>query len=234
VCHWVELIVMHTARAMIHGAFPDTMHLNYSAEENHHLETDGNLIRQVYLLNRTPESSPEHYHNNQTPMAVFVQGAWVLSPKDFEVFTSRRNLQGLQAKPGETNARLRSSDRLWGKVWDYCANTRCYFFVVTTYEQWAFGRFSDGWSSAFVSPPMAWNSKGPTILQCMTYWMMSSIGVKGGYITPEVGDTEQGWTEPYWRLWDMMQTDKRASDLLWRLSRDKRSGSRLHFGKNET
>jgi len=70
-------------------------------------------------------------------------------------------LQGLQAKPGETNARLRSSDRLWGKVsvrrsgeseralterqvWDYCANTRCYFFVVTTYEQWAFGRFSDG------------------------------------------------------------------------------------------
>jgi len=81
---------------------------------------------------------------------------------------------------------------------------------------------------------MAWNSKGPTILQCMTYWMMSSIGVKGGYITPEVGDTEQGWTEPYWRLWDMMQTDKRASDLLWRLSRDKRSGSRLHFGENET
>jgi hypothetical protein len=94
VCHWVEMIVMQTARAMIHAAFPDTKHLSYSSEENHHLEVDGELIRQVYLLNKNPEASPEYYHSNLTPMVVFVQGPWVLSPKDFQSFTSRRNVSG--------------------------------------------------------------------------------------------------------------------------------------------
>lgn len=50
--------------------------------------------------------------------------------------------------------------------------------------------------------------------------MMSSVGVKGGYVNPEVGDTETGWTEPFFRMWDLVQTDKQRTDLLWRLSRE--------------
>lgn len=222
ICHWVELIVMHTARTILRTAFPIMKNWTLSSEESYHRDVDGELFRQIYMINRNSEATPEEYSNTLNPMVVFVQAPWVLSPKDFELFTSRRTVGALKAEPGRRDGLLRSSERLWGKIWDLCVNERCYWFAVTTYEEWAFGRFSDGWTTAFVSPPMSWDSTKPTILQCLTYWMMSSIGAEGTFNTPSVGDLPvKPWTEPYCRLWDLMQIDKRATDQLWRALRRK-------------
>jgi hypothetical protein len=71
---------------------------------------------------------------------------------------------------------------------------------------------------------MGWNAKGPTVLQCLTFWMMSSVGVKGEFEIPEVGDGDIGWTEPCCRLWDLIQTNKPATDALWRLGQEEEGG----------
>jgi hypothetical protein len=95
---WVEFIVMHTARALIHSAFPDTINWTISSSETRHLEMDSNLIREVYMLNRNTEATPEHYNSNLTPLMVFVQAPWVLSPKDFNLLTSRRTVSDMWLK----------------------------------------------------------------------------------------------------------------------------------------
>jgi len=93
VTHWVDLIVLLTAKSLIHGAFPDTVQWTVSSEEDHHHDVDGPLFRQVHVLNTNSEATPEHYNSNINPMVVFVQPAWVLSPKDFETLVTRRKVR---------------------------------------------------------------------------------------------------------------------------------------------
>jgi hypothetical protein len=92
ICHWVEMIVMQTARTIIHSVFPDTNHWTLSSEECYHRDVDGMLFRQIYMINKNSEGTPEQYQSNLNPMVVFVQPPWVLSPKDFELLTSRREV----------------------------------------------------------------------------------------------------------------------------------------------
>jgi hypothetical protein len=49
----------------------------------------------------------------------------------------------------------------------------------------------------------------PTIIQCLCYWMMSSIGGKGGFEIPEVGDLPLvAWRERVCTVWDLIRVDE--------------------------
>ncbi|KAF9520858.1 hypothetical protein BS47DRAFT_1286640 [Hydnum rufescens UP504] len=72
------------------------------------------------------------------------------------------------------------------KIHDRCHRLGCRWFVVTTYNTWAFGVFSKGWTSAFITRPKPYCSVAPTILQCLVYWIQSSMDCSGKWDIDEV------------------------------------------------
>ncbi|CAE6393229.1 unnamed protein product [Rhizoctonia solani] len=70
-------------------------------------------------------------------------------------------------------------DKLWASIYDDCVRGGTHYFVLTTYNQWAFGAFSRGWTTAWVTPPKPYNAgsptvPGPTVLQSILFWMHSA------------------------------------------------------------
>ena len=91
------------------------------------------------------------------------------------------------------------------QIHDRCYRLGCRWFVVTTYNKWAFGVFSKGsalaesyydcifliylfagWTSAFITPPKPYDSVEPTILQCLVFWIQSSMDCSGKWDIDEV------------------------------------------------
>lgn len=52
-----------------------------------------------------------------------------------------------------------------------------------------FGVFSLDYTSASVTEPLPYNLQGPTILQCIIYWLQSSLFLPGSFEIPEVSNT---------------------------------------------
>ncbi|KEP54878.1 hypothetical protein V565_011720 [Rhizoctonia solani 123E] len=113
-------------------------------------------------------------------VATFVQEPWVLSPHDFATFCSLRELRNYVPKfvPGTP---VMPHDKPWGhaqKLWafihDRCEEHQCHFFIVTTYEQWAFGCFSKEWTHAFITQPYSYSDYRPTIMERTLHWILSA------------------------------------------------------------
>jgi len=51
---------------------------------------------------------------------------------------------------------------------------------------WAFGGFSDGWCSGFISDIWHLDEHTPTVLECITFWMTSAMECGDGYQRPKV------------------------------------------------
>ncbi|CAE6349468.1 unnamed protein product [Rhizoctonia solani] len=110
----------------------------------------------------------------------FVQEPWVLSPHDFATFCSLRELRNYVPKfvPGRP---VMPHDKPWGhaqKLWafihDRCEEHQCHFFIVTTYDQWAFGCFSKEWTHAFITQPYSYSDSRPTIMERTLHWVLSA------------------------------------------------------------
>lgn len=130
----------------------------------------------------------------QATVATFVQEPWVLSPHDFNTFCSLRELRNYVPK-FTPNAPVMPHDRPWGQaqqLWafihDRCEEHQCHFFIVTSYEQWAFGCFSEEWTRAFISSPYSYDEDRPTIMERTLHWVLSatlqSEHKSNGYIAP--------------------------------------------------
>ncbi|GAB1517359.1 hypothetical protein RhiTH_000405 [Rhizoctonia solani] len=70
-------------------------------------------------------------------------------------------------------------DKLWASIYDDCVRGGTHYFILTTYNEWAFGAFSRGWTTAWVTPPKPYNAgspsvPGPTVLQSILFWMHSA------------------------------------------------------------
>ncbi|KAG8981231.1 hypothetical protein FRC05_004133 [Tulasnella sp. 425] len=77
------------------------------------------------------------------------------------------------------------AQRVLAQVYDYCREQKHQFFIITTYEYWMFGVFSQDYTLAAVTEPLPYDHKGPTILQCITYWLQSSLFLPGSFEIPE-------------------------------------------------
>ncbi|QRV86458.1 hypothetical protein RhiJN_14476 [Ceratobasidium sp. AG-Ba] len=128
-------------------------------------------------------------------VATFVQEPWVLSPEDFEAFCSLRELRNFVPK-FTTDTSATPADRpwsqvqqLWAFVHDRCEEHQCHFFIVTSYEQWAFGCFSKAWTRAFITPPYAYNDAQQTVMERTLHWVLSATlqleHQNNGYVAPE-------------------------------------------------
>ncbi|CAE7059641.1 unnamed protein product [Rhizoctonia solani] len=128
-------------------------------------------------------------------VATFVQEPWVLSPHDFATFCSLREASpSVQIFTCLISPQLRNympkfvpgtpvmpHDKPWGhaqKLWafihDRCEEHQCHFFIVTTYEQWAFGCFSKEWTHAFITQPYSYTDSRPTIMERTLHWVLSA------------------------------------------------------------
>ncbi|CEL52117.1 hypothetical protein RSOLAG1IB_00654 [Rhizoctonia solani AG-1 IB] len=113
-------------------------------------------------------------------VATFVQEPWVLSPHDFAAFCSLRELRNYVPK-FVPNTPVMPHDKPWGQaqqLWafihDRCEEHQCHFFIVTTYEQWAFGCFSKEWTHAFITKPYSYSDSQPTIMERTLHWVLSA------------------------------------------------------------
>jgi hypothetical protein len=91
-----------------------------------------------------------------------------------------------------------TSSRIWAKLWDACVMQGCYYFVLTSYKNWVFGRFSEsesigepslfmtsfqsGRSIGYISDVVPYNVKGPTIVERLIYWVGVAADPKTHFI----------------------------------------------------
>ncbi|EJD37752.1 hypothetical protein AURDEDRAFT_187994 [Auricularia subglabra TFB-10046 SS5] len=66
---------------------------------------------------------------------------------------------------------------LSSQIAELCRKCRVRHFAVTDYAQWIFGCLSDGYGSAWLSPPIANDSTQPTAVEALCYWMAQSHSV---------------------------------------------------------
>ncbi|KAF8710595.1 hypothetical protein RHS03_02284, partial [Rhizoctonia solani] len=130
----------------------------------------------------TPGSTSTSRH--VMPNLLFIiQSPWLLNSKDFRIFCERsmyRHYAKKDPKTGKVEAtELDYVDKLWASIYDDCVRGGTHYFILTTYNEWAFGAFSRGWTTAWVTPPKPYNAgspsvPGPTVLQSILFWMHSA------------------------------------------------------------
>ncbi|KAG8974811.1 hypothetical protein FRC05_006743 [Tulasnella sp. 425] len=136
-------------------------------------------------------------------LIVEVKAPWVMRTKDFEEFVAIGKLR----KASEITAEVRANnngviptdkygdpepptfkkvENVWAQIYDYCTRQNHHFFVLTSYENWAFGVFSLRYEIAYVSDVIAYDNTGPTVLECLLYWVQSAMLVPGLFEVPRV------------------------------------------------
>ncbi|KDQ13916.1 hypothetical protein BOTBODRAFT_354738 [Botryobasidium botryosum FD-172 SS1] len=112
---------------------------------------------------------------SESDVAALIFGVepWVFSERDLAHFATNDSLYSRPPIPLDDTG-LSNEQKLWSLVLDRCQKKRCQTFIVTTYEHWVFGHFSQGYTNAFATKPWRGNSADPNILQCLVYVMGQS------------------------------------------------------------
>ncbi|KAJ3571878.1 hypothetical protein NP233_g3450 [Leucocoprinus birnbaumii] len=121
------------------------------------LDVDRKIFN-YFLWTKTQRGS----QNAQNALVIAYQPPWVLGQVDFEEFVK------------------------CGSLWDTCVKNNTKWFVITSWNVWAFGCFSDGWCSAVISDIWHLDEHTPNVLECLTYWIASAMGRSGAYRKPKV------------------------------------------------
>nr|KIR47393.1 hypothetical protein I312_03154 [Cryptococcus bacillisporus CA1280] len=64
---------------------------------------------------------------------------------------------------------------LQAQVYDSCAQNQVYFFAVTNLRYWVFGQFDASYTSCTVGPSINRKSREPSLMQCLTTWVIRSV-----------------------------------------------------------
>ncbi|KAF8445967.1 hypothetical protein L210DRAFT_3474243 [Boletus edulis BED1] len=171
---WIDHFPLRTVQRILHILYPQTKDWGFMSETQPHY--DDHIFKEFYFTRTECPSTAEIASNS---VLVACQPPWVLSTEDMWQFTE---LQSLPAG----NTRLRGKERLWCKLWDLCVRKQCFYFIITSYQQWTFGVFSDGWTNAYISPPFDARSRQPTVMHAILYWLASALDIDDGYSPPSL------------------------------------------------
>ncbi|KAI8998725.1 hypothetical protein BD414DRAFT_131512 [Trametes punicea] len=134
VLRWVMEYPLATVNHMVHLVYPRTA--DFTLQEGKNKDDDGEIFRWV-VWSRDENTITEAQDTWSESVLIMVQPPWILTEADLDWFIRTNHLP--VEKP---HRRLKSNERLWGKVWDMCAYKRAHWFVLTTYWGWVFGCFS--------------------------------------------------------------------------------------------
>ncbi|KAF5357934.1 hypothetical protein D9756_001594 [Leucocoprinus leucothites] len=176
---FLDILPLRTAQRLFHILHPDTRQWKFK----HHDEYDvDHKIFDYFLWTKTQRGTQEA----QSRLVVAYQPPWILSQTDFEEFVRCGSLPP-HIPPGHLYpADLHSRHKVWAKLWDTCVKHNTKWFVVTSWNVWAFGCFSDGWCSGAISDIWHLDEHTPNILECLTYWIASAMSRPGAYQRPKV------------------------------------------------
>ncbi|KAG8958972.1 hypothetical protein FRC05_008259 [Tulasnella sp. 425] len=136
---------------------------------------------------------PRSEKESETPtkplkrLVIEVNTPWTLDPITFKEFlptadelqAARQSDRSSTGRRSATKVSFSKVQSIWAQVYDYCVTQGNYFFVLTSYEFWAFGVFSVDYTSAQVTDPISYDSKKPTVLASLMYWTQSAMLVPG-------------------------------------------------------
>ncbi|KAF8163279.1 hypothetical protein B0H34DRAFT_694779 [Crassisporium funariophilum] len=121
-------------------------------------------------------------------LVVAIQPHWVLTDKDLEKFVNCKSFPPFSMPGYAFPSVLEGPIRVWAKMWDTCVNAKAQYFVLSTYNQWVFGGFSEGYRTGFVSPIYKNDATSPTIIEYLSFWVATSMKLNNTYGLPKVGD----------------------------------------------
>ncbi|KAJ9099813.1 hypothetical protein QFC21_003813 [Naganishia friedmannii] len=79
----------------------------------------------------------------------------------------------------------------WSRKYGATKRLGCKYFVLTDYQKWCFGAFTDDHTHANISPVMTFDAgkdgKSPSVLEALLYWTRSALGEKNAF-KPTVKD----------------------------------------------
>ncbi|GLB34980.1 hypothetical protein LshimejAT787_0205450 [Lyophyllum shimeji] len=178
---WIENLPLQTTQCALHSMFPQTRDSAFSLvgdPEN----VDKDIFQYFSWSTGCPSDS-----QSTSRLTVAFQPPWILSDKDITQFSRCKSFPPFRKMGDAYPTQLADSKhRLWGKMWDICARQRTRWFVLTSYNNWVFGAFSEGWSTAFVTDVYSFDSCNPTIVECLLFWVASSMRIGGTASIPKV------------------------------------------------
>ncbi|KAG0708886.1 hypothetical protein DFH29DRAFT_346643 [Suillus ampliporus] len=172
VCDWLDNFPLQTVQRVFHIMFPATKDWGFVTLDDHGCDDD--IFKKFYWTN----VDEDHPDIRDASVVVACQPHWIMSDEIMWQFTQLKSLPEGITRP------LRGQERLWGKLWDTCVDKQTPFFVLTSYRQWVFGMFSRGWTTAFVSPVMDAQSRSPTVMHALLYWLGSALRAPGSFVQP--------------------------------------------------
>jgi len=183
---WLDNLPLMTVQRIIHLLYPATQRWGFFL-------CDGNdsdrKIFQFFMWSRPPNEgmSPEELVKiGNKSIVVAFQPPWILSEQDIKEFSQCRSFPPFRVPGNAFPTPLESKERLWGKIWDACVSRNTPWFVLTSYNHWVFGAFSEGWTAAFVTPVYNFNAVCPTVMEWLTFWVASAMRLKGWRSIPKV------------------------------------------------
>jgi len=172
VCDWLDNFPFQTVQRVFHIMFPATKDWGFVTLDDHSCDDDN------FKKFHWTDVNQDHPDIHDLSVVVACQPPWILSNEFMWQFTQLKSL------PEGTTRPLRGKERLWGKLWDTCVHNQTPFFILTSYQQWAFGMFSRGWTTAFISPVIDAQSRSPTVMHALLYWLGSALRAPGGFVQP--------------------------------------------------
>ncbi|KZP31321.1 hypothetical protein FIBSPDRAFT_47068 [Athelia psychrophila] len=174
----LEQLPLATAQRALHAAYPETKTFRFVRS------VEADIDEQIF---QHFEWKDARQSNSSARLIVAVQPPWVLSPQDLKSFSE---CPTVPLNKTRRSFALVSKHRLWSKMWDLCARKDCRYFVLTTFHGWVFGAFSEGWTTAYVSPIINWHdAEISSALQSLVHWTASAMGIPGGWSTPQMYET---------------------------------------------
>jgi len=168
---------------VLHEIFPDARNYCFTSDDDEGQDSDDDEGQDSGLLQYF---SYKLEHTSASQLLVIYQSPQVLSDKDIEMFVKCRTFPPYRHMGYAFPEKLDSEHRLWGKIWDLCAKQHTRWFVLTSYNFWVFGAFSEGWTTAFVSNAVRCDSKRPSVATFLLFWLASAIHRDGAAQVPKV------------------------------------------------
>ncbi|KAJ7279692.1 hypothetical protein C8J57DRAFT_1303986 [Mycena rebaudengoi] len=183
---WIDNLSLITVQRALHLLFPDqTSKWNFSLSGD--IGSKDRKSFDYFIWSYSGPGTPTAFTPlgdiPRYPLVVAFQPPWILSEQDILEFSAAGALS-MQAE--SSSPLLDGKERLWAKIWDTCVCRKTRWFALTSYNQWVFGAFSEGWTVGFVSEVYYFDSIGPTILELLSFWIACAMRLPGGAVLPKV------------------------------------------------
>ncbi|KAJ7658722.1 hypothetical protein DFH06DRAFT_1327289 [Mycena polygramma] len=140
---WLDNLPLMTVQRTIHILYPDSYPWEFRLCDDD--DNDRKMFQYFMWSGPVPHEGMALDIDHKSVLVAF-QPPWILSEQDIKEFSQCRSFPPFRVPGNAFPTRLESKERLWAKIWDACVakdlNTR--WFVLTSYNQWVFGVFSNG------------------------------------------------------------------------------------------